>query len=456
MNQNANKNKTVFISYAHEDFESAKKLYQNLKSAGVEPWLDKISITVGQKWKVAIRSAINDSHYFIPLLSSKSVQKKGYVQREIREALEILDGLSYKDIFVIPVRTENCKVSNKKLNERQMVDLFPDWEDGIKKVLEGMGIDTNNIKQKQDNIQTANLDEAYWTHLIANIVNKKCIPFIGQEVHPPWIDLDKDIASKWSKKYGYPLEDSQQLSRVAQFLAIDKTDEMLPKVLLSGDLARISAPPFSSREFETTPYAVLADLGLPIYMTTNYDLFMEEAIKSRRKVEPVSEFCRWNKDLLSIPSMFDKDSTYKPTESRPLVFHLLGDVNTPQSMVLTERDYFDFVINLNKEDEKTILPPFIRYELSMSSLLFIGYSLQDTIFRAIFQGALGFLGTKSRTISIAIQIPPFLNHDKNAEAIRKYLDEYSKDMFEVRAYWGNVSDFLTDLRTRLDEFRSNR
>src|SRR5829696_8651827 len=168
MNQNANKNKTVFISYAHEDFESAKMLYQNLKSAGVEPWLDKISIKVGQKWKVAIRSAINDSQYFIPLLSSKSVQKKGYVQREIREALEILDGLSYKDIFVIPVRIDNCKIANKKLNERQMVDLFPGWEDGIKKVLEGMGIDTNNIKQKQDNIQTANLDEVYWNHLIAN------------------------------------------------------------------------------------------------------------------------------------------------------------------------------------------------------------------------------------------------------------------------------------------------
>ena len=377
------KEKSVFISYAREDFDFANKLYQDLKLAGIEPWLDKISMKAGEKWQPAIRSAINDSKYFIPLLSSNSVQKKGYVQRELREALDILEGLSYKDIFVIPLRVEDCKVTNKKVNQYNIVDLFPDWKGGIKKVLDSMGINSTDLKQ--DNIPTANLDEAYWNHLMTKIVNNKCVPFIGQEVHPPSIDLDKDIASRWSKQYGYPLEDSYQLSRVAQFLAIDKSDETLPKVLLSQDLGKIRAPPFSSSEFENTPYAVLANLGLPIYITTNYDLFMEEALRSRRKVEPVSEFCRWNKDLLSIPSIFDKDSTYEPTVSRPLVYHLLGDINEPESMVLTERDYFDFVINLNKQDEKTTVPSIIRRELPTSSLLFVGYSLQDTIFRLYFK-----------------------------------------------------------------------
>lgn len=448
------KQKRVFISYAREDFDFAKKLYQDLRLAGIEPWLDKESMRAGEKWQPAIRSAINESQYFVPLLSSKSVQKKGYVQRELKEALEILDGLSYKDIFVIPLRIDNCKVTNKKINEYNIVDLFPDWEGGIKKVLDSMGISSNGTKQ---DYTPANLDEAYWNHLITKIVNNKCVPFIGQQVHSPWIDLDKDIARKWSKQYGYPLEDSHQLSLVSQFLAIDKSDETFPKVLLSGELGKVRAPPFSSSEFDNTPYAILADLGLPIYITTNYDLFLEEALRSRRKVEPISDFCRWNKELLSIPSIFDNDSTIKPTPSMPLVYHLLGIINEPESMVLTERDYFNFVINLNKQDEKAMLPSIIRYELSTSSLLFIGYSLQDTIFRAIFQGALGILGTKfGSTISIAVQLPPFPNHDEKAKAIRKYLEEYSKNMFKVHAYWGNVSDFLRDLRIRLDAFRSNR
>lgn len=443
------KQKRVFISYAREDFDRAKKLYEDLRLTGIEPWLDKESMKAGEKWKPAIRSAINESQYFIPLLSSNSVQKKGYVQNELKEALEILDGLSYKEIFVIPLRIENCKVTNKKINEYNIVDLFPDWEDGIKKVLNSMGISIHSTKQ--DN--TPNLDEAYWDQLITKILSKKCVPFIGPEVHVPWIDPDRDIASKWSKQYGYPLEDSRQLSLVSQFLAINKSDESYPKVLLSNELGKVKTPDFASSEFDNTPYIILADLGLPIYITTNYDLFLEEALRSRRKVEPISDFCRWNKDLTN----FDNDSTSKPTPSIPLVYHLLGVISQPDSMVLTERDFFNFVINLNKQDEKDMMPSFIRKELSTSSLLFIGYSLQDTIFRAIFQGASGILGAKLGVqTSIAVQLPPFPNHDEKAKAIRKYLEEYSKNMFKVYPYWGNVSDFLRELRKRVDAFRSNR
>ena len=41
---------TVFISYAREDSEAAKRLYQELKNAGFIPWLDKESLIAGQNW----------------------------------------------------------------------------------------------------------------------------------------------------------------------------------------------------------------------------------------------------------------------------------------------------------------------------------------------------------------------------------------------------------------------
>lgn len=88
-------------------------------------------------------------------------------------------------------------------------------------------------------------------------------------------------------------------------------------------------------------------------------------------------------------SIFAKGSKYKPARDTPLVYHLHGDMDIPQSMVLTERDYIDFIINISIEGEKAILPAAILKELATSSLLFIGYNLEEMNFRIIFQCVLG-------------------------------------------------------------------
>ena len=135
-------------------------------------------------------------------------------------------------------------------------------------------------------------------------------------------------------------------------------------------------------EFRNTPPAVLADLNLPVYITTNYDHFIEATLESRGK-QPISDFCRWNEDLVEyakeneINSIIYKEGTdYKPTPANPLVYHLHGDIEHPNSMVLTEKDYIDFVINLNRSDIKNIFPSNVRLALASNSLLLIGYSLE--------------------------------------------------------------------------------
>ena len=70
--------RTVFVSYAHEDSIQAERLYNDLKHADLFPWRDKDAIKAGSNWKIAIRKAIRNSRYFIPLFSSKSVDKIGY------------------------------------------------------------------------------------------------------------------------------------------------------------------------------------------------------------------------------------------------------------------------------------------------------------------------------------------------------------------------------------------
>jgi hypothetical protein len=170
--------------------------------------------------------------------------------------------------------------------------------------------------------------------------------------------LDNVISEQWAQEYGYPLPDSDQLPRVAQFLAFEKENEQVSKNLLSNQLRKIKPPDFRLAQYTNTPPAVLAYLNLPIYITTNYDHFIEEALISRGK-EPISDFCRWNGYLIEYANeneinskIYEDFTNYKPTSAEPLVYHLHGDIDHPLSMVLTEKDYSDFVIFLNREDAR--------------------------------------------------------------------------------------------------------
>ncbi|QTA82990.1 Sulfatase-modifying factor enzyme domain-containing protein [Desulfonema limicola] len=60
----------IFISYTREDYDIAKRLYDDLKKAGIDPWMDKVNLLPGQNWKIHITKAIKESKYFIALLSS--------------------------------------------------------------------------------------------------------------------------------------------------------------------------------------------------------------------------------------------------------------------------------------------------------------------------------------------------------------------------------------------------
>jgi hypothetical protein len=129
------KNKRVFISYAKEDYETAKQLYKDLKRLGLSPWLDSEDLFPGQKWKLAVNQAIKNSHFFMTLLSSKSISKNGFVQKEIKVALEILDELPTNKIFIIPIRINDCMPFDEKLQELHWVDLFPYYKTGLEKIL---------------------------------------------------------------------------------------------------------------------------------------------------------------------------------------------------------------------------------------------------------------------------------------------------------------------------------
>lgn len=144
-------NLKVFICYAREDEEAAMRLYFNLKGSNISAWIDKKCLLPGQNWKIAIKQAIRKCRYFIAILSTNSVGKRGFVQRELYEALEMLSEFPESDVFIIPVRLDECQPSHEKLNDLHWADMFPKWEDGLNKILSLLKNEVLNetIKQEQ-------------------------------------------------------------------------------------------------------------------------------------------------------------------------------------------------------------------------------------------------------------------------------------------------------------------
>jgi hypothetical protein len=139
------------------------------------------------------------------------------------------------------------------------------------------------------------LSEDDWYYLIDQIKDKKCTPFIGPEICSKNFFTDKDIAQKWAKEYNYPLDEPSQLSRIAQFL---KIQDKRPAYHIKKEIQSQNMSYFDLPKYNNSPYDILARLNLPIYISTNYDEFMEQALTKRGK-EPISEFCGWNEKLIN-------------------------------------------------------------------------------------------------------------------------------------------------------------
>ncbi|MEO5947508.1 MAG: toll/interleukin-1 receptor domain-containing protein [Chitinophagaceae bacterium] len=98
------------MSYAKEDIEPAVWLYDQLLSENYSPWLDKKRLSLGSNWDYEIKKALKESTFIILLLSSNSVAKRGYVQREYRLALEYAETKLEDDIYIIRVLLDKCTV----------------------------------------------------------------------------------------------------------------------------------------------------------------------------------------------------------------------------------------------------------------------------------------------------------------------------------------------------------
>jgi len=294
------------------------------------------------------------------------------------------------------------------------------------------------------------LEEERWDLLLERIKDGKCTPFLGAGACVGSLPLGSDIAREWAEKHHYPLNDSSDLARVAQYLAVTR-DSVFPKEEFLKRIKGVTPPDFTAPD---EPHGVLADLPLPVYITTNYDDFMMQALKSRKK-NPRQELCRWNKivrdKFKGKPSIFKSSGESSISPDYPVVFHLHGHSELAESLVLTEDDYLEFLVSISKDEN--LIPPRIQEAMAGTTLLFLGYKLADWDFRVLFRSLVSYLEKSISRSHVSVQLITVadLSSDTEKGEAQVYLDRYF-DKREIRMYWGTCREFAAELRRRWEAF----
>jgi hypothetical protein len=297
-----------------------------------------------------------------------------------------------------------------------------------------------------------------WPALARRVCDHVVTPFLGAGVSRPPLPNSLELAEKLIAKYEqnegkrYPFSRSRDLMQVAQYWAT-MVDNLEPKTAVQDIFEAISEPKFDDQQ----PHVMLAKLNCPVYLTTNYDDFMERALR-RENREPMTEVCRWSTGLSGRKSYL---SALEPTVEKPVVFHIHGEISDPESMVLTEDDYLDFMVNVRRvttsETSLLALPPKIDELLTRTSLLFVGYGLRDWNLRVLLRALVENADTSSKKMGVSVQVEPERDDvaEQHLEEAIKFLEKYFKQP-NLSVYWGTADDFLSKLEQRRARFVRER
>jgi hypothetical protein len=302
-----------------------------------------------------------------------------------------------------------------------------------------------------------------WPTMESKIKLGTCLPILGPGMIERYVGNRGEIADYLARIHSYPLldHDRDNLPLVTQFLTIDQDQDFLNTVYMDSLQKRLGRT-FSGGEIPNYPideglvqaykdlvirsefelHLALAGLRQPLYITTNPDGILALAIKQVLGVEPFELICPWR-------PMDDVDTLELPpfSRERPLVFYLFGKFNEPSSLVLTQDDYFDFLISVTRQEWR--IPEKIRRSMLTSMLLFLGFPIEDWGLRLLIR----YLLTQptSRLLightNVAVQLDPEFQRISDPERARKFFQNYFKTS-NVEIFWGPLKDFMQTLNLR--------
>ncbi len=142
----------VFLCHSSHDKPVVRELYQKLGAEDwIDPWLDEKKLLPGQDWNMEIEKAVETSHIVLVFLTNNSVNKEGYIQRELRRVLDVALNMTEDTIFVIPLKLEECEMP-RSLRTWQWLNYFPASErpDAYERLIASLKIRANKLSISTD------------------------------------------------------------------------------------------------------------------------------------------------------------------------------------------------------------------------------------------------------------------------------------------------------------------
>ena len=283
------------------------------------------------------------------------------------------------------------------------------------------------------------------------------------------------IVAGYAEHVGYPLPDRDQLHTMVKYQSLttgwadrqlkqDYLDEMAGRVYeLAGEQgvdddtreeavaesSGLSVSQFAARlgyprldQGTEDPLLIRANLRLPIYLTTSPLTFVEEALRRAGVKEVKSDFLRWRVELDSLPSVLaaqGKGNDYRPSQAEPLVYHLFGLDTYPESLVLTEDDYLDYLMasaqGRGKDRGVDPVDDVVKAALQTSALLLLGFSLSSWAFRTLYRMLIRPMPEKKLYERCCVQLAP-------SEQEKLYLESYLRqDAHFDQVFWEPIDLF---------------
>lgn len=303
------------------------------------------------------------------------------------------------------------------------------------------------------------------------------------------LTIYEQLIAEWAASIDYPMIDSSNLSRVAQYYTVEEKDkrparpsylEFLKKLLITiteedsdyadpagklkhqiqdlrlSDIAKeLDYPRFPDGKDD--PLRLLARLPLPIYITTSQSNFLERALEAENKV-PRTQICFWSGEVSNAASEHLTDQKFIPSVTNPLVYHLYGLEDYPQTLVLSEDDYINFLISMVEDTDmqNPIVPLSLRKALRDSHLLLLGYRLADWEFRVLFSFILKFrknddFARRGMFIQLRQSERSIANVEKSIQYFGHYFD---RKKFDIE--WNNAEGFIQKLWADWNAYRQGQ
>src|SRR6185369_10909008 len=308
-----------------------------------------------------------------------------------------------------------------------------------------------------------------WRSIAGSVRQGGSVPILGPDIGEHLYGTARERADRLALAHGFPLEphDRSDLAKVARYLAVTESrqyaraavSDQLKAEIRRRDPALADEPkPFEAavknsgnrKTGDDDPFRILADLNAAIYITASPDpVLLLSLLAAGRK--PKALYTKWRKTEGNHPSepLFDG----VPLAASPVVYYPFGVSRKGEedSLVLTEDDYLDYLI---AAAAYKLMPAVVSGTVVRSSLLFLGFTLDDLAFRVLFRLIMSLEGSGQLGdyAHVGVQVDPEAHSLIDAERAREYLEEYlrsGRDAPKIDIYWGTAADFLKDLRHQL-------